>query len=174
MLDNRHDVCCFGFPYQEQVMLQIDERVKGFSEDEVNKLAFACNFLFQIALLKKSRGTVESFLNVYNEVNKTEYSLRANLICSLLQGDPSQFSLLIEKFGELKITSENKIVENYSELWKCLEKLLLPVYFDLNNLRFNGVVFNDNFYFLKYETPDGFQKIVFPWSSPAFRSEENI
>ncbi|MEM2108229.1 MAG: hypothetical protein QXL10_02970 [Candidatus Bathyarchaeia archaeon] len=163
MLNNLQDVVFFGFPYQERILLQIDERVASLSQEELNKCAFSFQFLFQIGVLKKSRDTVVSFLNIYKAIQKKEYALKSALIESLLHGDRSQASLILEKFGDLRISSDDEIIKNYFELWKYLEKMRLPVYFDISNLRFNGVVFNDNFYFLLYKTLEGNEKVVFPF-----------
>jgi len=158
------DLYLFGFPYQEEAILQIDERVRNLKREEIKKLEFSCNILFGIGFFHKSRETVESFQNIYNAMDKPEYHLRAQLISSLLQGDFNQFSLIMQKFGYPEIASEKQIISKYAELWKSLEKLSIPLFFDIRNLRFNRVLFNGNFYFLRYKNFEGREQIVFPFS----------
>ena len=163
-LEHLEDLYLFGFPYQEQVFLQIDERVRSLTQEEIKKLEISCNILFGIGFLSKSRETVESFQQIYSAMDKQDYNLRARLISSLLQGDYNQFSLTIKRFGGYEIISEKQLVSKYSELWKYLEKLSLPIFFDIRNLRYNGVLFNGNFFFLKYRNFKGKEKIIFPFS----------
>jgi hypothetical protein len=157
------DVCCFGFPFEEQVIFQIDERVQSFSKEELDGLVFSLNFLFQIDFLKKTKDLVQSIQIVYQGVGKIEYSIRAKLIKTLLEGNQREFSVILEQFGNSTTKTEEDICTKYFEIWKLLENLTLPLYFDVNNLRYNGVVFNDNFYFLKYKNFEGKEKIVFPF-----------
>jgi hypothetical protein len=173
-LENWNDVCCFGFPFQEQVILQIDERAGNLNKENTKNFAIACNFLFQIDFVKKSKVTVESFRNIYNAVGETEYSLRANLISALIDEDRTQFFALLEKFGESKICDNTTLLSNYSELWKSLKKLSLPIFFDANNLRYNGVLFNDNFYFLIYKNFDGVDKIIFPFAQVELKEVNKV
>lgn len=157
------DLYLFGFPYQGEVLLKIDERVRNLKQEEIKKLEVSCNILFGIDFFHKSRETVESFQNIYGAMKKPEYYLRAQLISSLLQRNFNQFSLIMQKFG-YKIASEEQIISEYFELWKYLEKLSLPIFFDIRNLRFNRVLFNGNFYFLKYKNFEGREQIIFPFS----------
>jgi len=157
------DLYLFGFPYQGEVFLEIDERVRSIKQEEIKKLEFSCNILFGIGFFHKSRETVESFQNIYSAMEKPEYHLRAQLISSLLQRDFSQFSLIMQKFG-YNIRSEKQIISEYFELWKALEKLSMPVFLDIRNLRFNRVLFNGNFYFLRYKNFEGKEQIIFPFS----------
>lgn len=158
------DLYLFGFPYQGEALLQIDERVRNLKREEIKKLECSCNILFGIGFFHKSRETVESFQNIYNAMEKPEYHLRAQLISSLLQRDFNQFSLIMQKFGYHKIASEKQIISEYFELWKSLEKLSIPVFLDIRNLRFNRVLFNGNFYFLRYKNFEGKEQIIFPFS----------
>lgn len=158
------DLYLFGFPYQEKVLLQIDERIQNLKQEEIRRLEFSCNILFGIDFFHKSKETVESFQNIYNAMEKPEYHLRAQLISSLLQRDLNQFSLIMQKFGYPKIASEKQIISEYSELWKFLEKLSIPIFMNIRNLRFNRVLFNGNFYFLRYKNFEGKEQIIFPFS----------
>lgn len=164
-LEHLQEVCIFGFPYQEQIMLQLDERAQTiFSPEEFEKLSFVCNFLFQIDLLQKSRDTVEGYQYLYENMPKAEYSLRANMISCMLQNDPNKFFAILKMLGGPTINCEQQIIDNYFELWSLLEKSLLPIYFSVDNLRYNDVLFNGNFYFLKYLGCDGVERILFPFS----------
>lgn len=163
MCNHLNDVSIFGFPYPEQMVLQLDEHITDLSQNELRNFAVVCNFLFQIDLISKSRETVDSFYNLYNAITKPEYAIRANLIKSLLVKNQIQFSILLEKVSELKTCTSDELLPEYSEIWKILEKLFLPVYFSIDNLRFNGVLYNDNFYFLRYQTISGIEKLIFPF-----------
>jgi hypothetical protein len=158
------DVYLFGFPYKGDAILNIDERVRSLKREDIKKLAFSCEVLFNIGFFHKSRETVESFQNIYNAMEKPEYHLRAQLISSLLQKDFNQFSIVIQRFGYSKIESEEQIISEYPELWKSLQKLSIPVFLDVRNLRFNRVLFNGNFYFLIYMNFEGRKQIIFPFS----------
>ncbi|MFB0523752.1 MAG: hypothetical protein ACETV1_08375 [Candidatus Bathyarchaeia archaeon] len=162
-LQHLDDLHFFGFPYGEEVVLEIDERVQKLKPDEIRRLLISCNLLFRIGLLHESRETVESFLNVYRAIDESVYRLRAQLVSSLLDGDFNQFAVIMRKFGYI-LASEEEIMSKYVDLWQALEKLSIPVYFKIRNLRFNRVLFNGNFYFLRYKSFDGKERIVFPYS----------
>jgi hypothetical protein len=157
------DLYFFGFPYPEEVLLQIDERVRNLKQEEIKNLESSCNILFNIGFFNKSRETIESFHNIYSAMKEQEYHLRARLISSLLEKNFRQFSLIMQKFG-YKITSEKQVILEYIELWKSLEKLSIPVFLDIRNLRFNRVLFNGNFYFLRYRNFEGNERIIFPFA----------
>lgn len=96
-------------------------------------------------------------------MKEQDYHLRAGLISSLLEGNFEQFSLIMQRFG-YPITSEKQVIPEYFELWKSLEKLSIPVFLDIRNLRFNRVLFNGNFYFLRYKNFEGEERIIFPFA----------
>lgn len=157
------DLYLFGFPYKEEALLQIDERVRNLKQEEIKNLEISCNILFSIGFFHRSRGTVESFHNIYRAMKEQDYHLRAGLISSLLEGSFEQFSLIMQRFG-YPITSEKQVIPEYFELWKSLEKLSIPVFLDIRNLRFNRVLFNGNFYFLRYKNFQGEERIIFPFA----------
>jgi hypothetical protein len=163
-LEHLEDLYFFGFPYQEQAFLQIDERIRGLTKEEIGKLEISCNILFGIGILSRSREMVESFQQIYSVMDKQDYNLRAQLISSMLRGDYNEFSLIIKKFGVYETISEEQLTSKYFEIWKYLEKLSLPIFFDTRNLRYNAVLFNGNFYFLKFKNFEGKEKMVFPFS----------
>ncbi len=173
-LEKRDDVCNFGFPFVEQVLLQLDERVKQLPQNDIDKLLSSLTFLFQIDFLRKTKELVEGFQLIFEALDNMDLALRANLIATSLRADLKQFSATLGKFSEIAPNSEEEIAKNYDEIWKCLEKLSLPVYFDVENLRYNGVVFNDNFYFLKYIGMDGLERIVFPFNQVEFSGVSKI
>ncbi len=156
------DMYLFGFPYQAGVFFDIDERVRNLKQEEIKKLMISCNILFNMGVLQRSRETVESFQKIYDAVEEPAYQLRAQLISSLLKREFNQFSLIMHKFG-YEIASEKEIVSRYLELWKMLEKLSIPIFFDIRNLRFNRVLFNGNFYFLRYQNFEGKDEVIFPF-----------
>ena len=157
------DLYLFGFPYQGQIFLEIDERIENLKQEVIKKLITSCNILNGIGLFQKSRETVESFRNLYNASGKPEDHLRAKLVSSLLQRDFNQFSEIMERFG-YKITTEKQIIAEYSELWKHFERLSIPIFLDIRNLRFNRVLYNGNFYFLRYKNFEGKEELVYPFS----------
>lgn len=157
------DVCLFGYPYQEQVILDIDERIKTLNLEEIAKLAYSCNILFNLGILRKSRETVESFQNIYQAMEEPEYNLRARLISSLLQKNFQQFSFIMKKIG-YDIETEEQIISDYFNIWKFLEKLSIPVFFDVRKLRYNGTLYNGNFFFLRYKNFEGRERIIYPFS----------
>lgn len=157
------DVYLFGFPYQGEVILEIDERIGSFKQDEIKKTEITCSTLFGLGFFRKSREMVESFQRIYSALNERDFNLRAQLISSLLQRDFNQFSFIMRKFG-YELTSEEQMISEYFEIMKSLEKLAIPVFFEINNLRFNRVLYNGNFYFLKYKNFEGKDKIIFPFS----------
>lgn len=162
-LAHTQDVFLFGFPYKEQVILELDERVRNLEQDEIQKLISACKFLFGIDYFHKSRETVESYRNLFSAVDDPLYNLRAQAISSLLNRDFEQFSLAMRRFG-FDISSSNEVISKYYELWDALDRLSMPTYFDIRNLRFNRVLFNGNFYFLRYMDFAGKEQMLFPFS----------
>jgi len=162
-LECMEDLYLFGFPYQGEVILEIDERIGRLKLDEIKKTEITCNLLFGLGFFRKSREAVESFLRIYSAMNEPDFNLRSQLISALFQRDFNQFSFIMQKFG-YKLESEEQIISEYFELMKSLERLSIPVFFEINNLRFNRVLFNGNFYFLKYKNFEGKDRIVFPFS----------
>jgi len=157
------DLYLFGFPYQGQVLLEIDERVENLKQEVIKKLLTSCNILYGIGFFHKSREAVESFRNLYNASEKPEDHLRAQLISSLLHRDINRFSKIMQRFG-FKITSERQIIAEYFGLWKHFERLSIPIFLDIRNLRFNKVLYNGNFYFLRYKNFEGKEQLVYPFS----------
>jgi hypothetical protein len=161
-LEYKDDLLSFGFLYPEQVFLEVDERVSNLSKEEIEKLAVACIFLFQLGYLKKNRATVDSFKQIFDAVGKIEYSLRANMIKSLIDEDAGTFFALLQRFG-LNFKNNQEIIANYCDVVDALQKLLLPIYFSAENIRFNGSLFNNNFSILLYKNISGIDDIVFPF-----------
>jgi hypothetical protein len=123
-------------------------------ENDDCKLSSSC--------FQKSRDVVESFHQIYSVMDRQEYSLRAHLISSLLQRDFAKLTTIMKRLG-YDIESEEQIARDYSEIWKHFEQLSIPAYFDVRNLRLNGVLFNGNFFFLKYRNFEGKERIIYPF-----------
>ncbi len=157
------DVCCFGFPFVNQISLQLTDGLPPISQNQMKSLSLTAKVLFQLDILRKSKSMVESFQRIFGSTDIHEDTLKANLIAALLNKDVKEISFIFEKFGGPNIHDIDDIISNFDDIWKCFEKLSIPVYFDAQNLRFNGVLFNDNFFFVKYTRTDGTSKILFPF-----------
>lgn len=162
-LEHINDVYLFGFPYDGEVSLEIDERVQSLGEEQLRKLQLSCSLLFRIGFFHESRTTVESFKQIYGASSRQEDRIRAQLLGALIERDFRHFSVLMTRLG-YPLESEEQIVLRYAELFRKLEALSLPVYFDSRNLRYNGVLFNDNFFFLKFMDFEGKERILYPFS----------
>jgi len=173
-LEHLQDVCCFGFPFSDQVLLQLAGEIENLDPNVLKQLSFTAKFLFQLDLLHKSRSMVESFRRIFYATGTPEDILRSNLISALFNKDLKQFSFVLTKFGGPQVNREEDLLNNYFEIWKYLEKLTLPVYYNSDNLRYNGVIFNDNFYFLKYQGIDGIERILFPFDQAPLENIRSI
>ncbi|XHH09790.1 MAG: hypothetical protein ACFCUE_03960 [Candidatus Bathyarchaeia archaeon] len=166
-LEYKEDLFSFGFPYPEQVFLDVDERISALPKNDIENLAASCVFLFQLDYIKKNKTTVESIRQIFASVGKTEYSLKSSLIKSLSDEDVSSFFSLLRRFG-ININSEQEVITGYCDFIHTLEQLSLPIYFKTNNIRFNGTMFNDNFTLLLYKDSSGIDKLIFPFRQVNF------
>ena len=160
-------ICYHSVSLFRASFLEIDERILNFSKEDIEKIAVSCIFLFQLEYLKKNKATVDSFRQIFEAVGKTEYSLRANMLKALIDEDTSTFLALLQKFG-LNFKNNEEIIANYCDILTALQKLYLPIYFSVENIRFNGSLFNNNFSLLLYKNLFGKNKLVFPFKQVNF------
>jgi len=173
-LKHLEDVCSFGFPFSDQVILQLNDSLENLDCDQLRTLSLIAKIFFQLDLIQKSRSMVESFQHIFCATNIPEDCLRSNLITALLSKEYKVISFILTKFGGPDLTDGNDVISKYLDVWKCLEKLFLPIYYSSDNLRFNGVLFNDNFYFLKYLGPDGIEHVLFPFDQINLKNVRSI
>ena len=71
-LEYLEDVCCFGFPFSDQVILQLNDSVKDLNCNQLKTLSFVLKTLYQLDLIQKSRIMVESFQRIFDATEISE------------------------------------------------------------------------------------------------------
>jgi len=160
-------------PLEDQMIIDLDERVGELDKQEIAKAAKICELLFVNNLLLKNEDAIKGMLILYQNSNSPELKFKGQIISSLLKRNLALFMKHLESLGK-KIKNEYDLLASYDEIYDILVRINVPVFFDYKSIKFNNVLYNGNFYFLKFIDTSGNEKFLFPFEQVEFRNIQKI
>lgn len=151
-------------PSEDRFVIDLDERVKESNRrDEIEETAKVCEWLFANGMIIESEDTIKGILLLYENSESPELRFKGTIVSSLLKKRLDLFTHSIETIFNKEIKNEMGLIKNYSEIYGLLLKINVPVFFDFKNFRFNNVLYNGNFYFMKLLDMSGTERLLFPF-----------
>jgi len=151
------------YPFGSRFHLDIDEHIKDlYDNNTLTRILDIIEILYLNGMIYFKRDSIISLLNLYKTSTHALYKLKSEVIDSLLNCKVEIFIAHISKFVK-DIKTKLDIQRNYVKIYDEMHRLGIPVYFTIKNIRFNDIVFNDNFYFMLYENKEGLQELICPY-----------
>lgn len=162
-------------PYvkDSKIVLDLDDRVTNRSEDELEKAIHVIEVLFKDNRILETEDSIRTILMLYEKSDSSEFKIKKRLASSLFEERVEELIQTLKMLG-LKIDDANGLISSYSQVYRGLLKLGLPVYFSFENFRFNGVIFNANFFPMKFLDISGHEKLLFPFKQVDLSSVQKI
>ena len=162
-------------PLKDQLIIDVDERITELNQqEEIDKATKICEWLFSNDLIAKNEDTVKGLNILYANSSSPELRFKGDIISSLLKRRLDLFSHSLEKIYQQKITNEKDIIRYYTEIYDFLVKINVPIFFDFENLRFNNVLYNGNFFFVKYIDRLGTERLLFPFEQTELANVQKV
>ncbi len=151
------------YPFEEKLKTDIEEEVTGiYDQTTLKKLTEIYEVLFLFNLVQHNRSCVQSLVNLYASIQTPEFRLKNGIVSSILEPKLDIFIAHMSKFI-VNIKEETDIIENYDLIFDSLRNIGIPVFFDIMKVRFNDMVFNDNFYFLLFQDLESAKVLIPPY-----------
>ncbi|KYC52171.1 MAG: hypothetical protein AMQ22_00948 [Candidatus Methanofastidiosum methylothiophilum] len=171
-LDYKKDILLSDIKFNKKIGLQLDERIKDNIKNQI--IINSIWFLFVIELLEKNKYLIDSFVNVYRSIEDIEAKLKTNLFNSLLTKNKENFLYALKKIY-LEFESIERIEDiDLLNLFDKLISIRFPAFFDTENIEYNGVVYNRNFFFLRYQDIAGKNVTLFPFEQIELKNVHKI
>jgi len=162
------------------VFLNNPETLSKHSPDTLNKLYDGLFILFLLDVLEKDRNLVDSFKAFYSVgVHRRYLSWMKRLYSedSREHVDEQDFIALYKEVTGRRI-ERNEIYDNEPNLLKNLYMSLIskkfPVFFDPDKIKYNGVIYNGNFFPLVYKDNTGKIKMIQPFKQVKLENVQKI
>lgn len=146
-------------PTNSQSCISFDDRlIKQCSKNVIVRLITLTELFFLKNYLHKSKDNFLSLLKLYESYNNIGGN-KTEIFDSLINNNFDKFLSCIRKYDS-NIKNINDFLKNYSRLYELLQESGIFVFFDFNNLTFNGVVYNKNIYPLRFLDKNKQEKIL--------------
>jgi hypothetical protein len=166
---------CAGI-LEHRIIFDLDERVEHLPKpEEIEKTTRISEGFFENGLIEKNEDTIGGFAILYKNSTSPDLRLKGEIVTSLVKKKLKLFVNLLSKIFGKNIETEQDILEHYSEIYDELARINTPIFFDFEDyVRYNGVLYNGNFFFLKYMDNTGKERILFPFDQIGLDSVQKV
>ncbi|MBU4116176.1 MAG: hypothetical protein KKG94_00345 [Nanoarchaeota archaeon] len=141
-----------------------DERLtKSCSALDKSNLIELTELFFITNIIKKNLDNFKSLLELYR-VGGARNSDKKEILDSLINNNFDKFLSCVRKYDS-NIRKSEDFLNNYSKIYNLLLESGVFVYFDFDNLIFNGVATNKNLYPVKYLDRNKKEAILMPFQN---------
>ena len=152
------------YPLQDKIVLDLTTNLQNqISQRSLIRLVKILELLFQCKIIQESKESVISFYHLYGAISQSPYTLKHEIIESLLNKKIQTLLKHVNKITSMNIDKNCLNAEVVMFSFKVLRNLRIPVYWHLENVRFNGEYINDNFFITLYKDASGSLHIFWPY-----------
>lgn len=151
-------------PIEGRLILDLNETLEPSTKTStIEKAVEACELLFINDRLERSKDTVSGMLFLYEKSGRSEHKFKGRIVSSLLNKRLDLFIAHLKKICK-GIDDESQLVANYAIVYDLLVRAAIPIFFDLNNFRFEfDSFYNDNLYFARLLDKSGNGHLLMPF-----------
>jgi len=152
-------------PLTDKIIIELDERIVAQNKpQEIAEIAAICEWLFANGAIVESKDTITGMVLLYEHSPLPEQKFKGQIISSLFYGKADLFLYSIRKLVK-EIEEENDLLAHYTKIFDALSRACVPVYFNVDNLKINAMLFNDNFFFAKILNKSGVERLLWPYQN---------
>lgn len=146
------------------LIIDLDERVeKCCRPQEIENSIRILEWLFSCGLIEMNESAIRGLYVLYSNSVSPELRYKTDVVSSMLEKRLDLFFEYLSKILQKRISAEEDLLQYYETIYEQLSRINLPVFFDFDHIKFNGIIYNGNFFFMRYIDNSGTEKILFPF-----------